>query len=78
MQRSNSAEVIAVRQKSASRRLNSYVKEIIFAAVVVLCAAAVAGAQTVSTLYTFVGGKTSGAGIASKSLPAARGRITGR
>jgi hypothetical protein len=72
MQRSNSAEVIAVRQKSASRRLNSYVKEIIFAAVVVLCAA------TVSTLYTFVGGKTSGAGIASKSLPAARGRITGR
>ncbi len=61
MQRSNSAEVIAVRPKTARRRVNSYVKQMIFAAAVVLCAAAVAGAQTVTTLYNFVGGKKSGA-----------------
>jgi hypothetical protein len=61
MQRSNSAEVIAVRPKPARRRVNSYVKQMIFAAAVVLCAAAVAGAQTVTTLYNFVGGKKSGA-----------------
>jgi hypothetical protein len=60
MQR-NSVEVIAVRPKPARRRVNSYVKQMIFAAAVVLCAAAVAGAQTVTTLYNFVGGKKSGA-----------------
>jgi uncharacterized repeat protein (TIGR03803 family) len=61
MQRSYSAEVIAVPQKSASPRVNSYVKKMIFAAAVLLCVAAVAGAQTVTTLYNFVGGKNSGA-----------------
>jgi uncharacterized repeat protein (TIGR03803 family) len=60
MQKSYSA-VIAVRQKSASRRVNSCVKPMIFAAAVVLCSVAVAGAQTVTTLYSFAGGKTSGA-----------------
>ena len=50
MQRSNSVEVIAVRQEPASRRVNSCVKKMIFAAAVVLCAGALAGAQTVSTL----------------------------
>jgi hypothetical protein len=38
MQRSNSVEVIAVRQEPASRRVNSCVKKMIFAAAVVLCA----------------------------------------
>jgi uncharacterized repeat protein (TIGR03803 family) len=61
MQRGNSVEVIAVRQEPASRRVNSCVKKMIFAAAVVLCAGAMAGAQTVSTLYNFVGGKNSGA-----------------
>lgn len=61
MQRSYSAEVIPVRRDSASGRASSRVKHMIFAAVVVLCAAAVAGAQTVTTLYNFKGGKTSGA-----------------
>ena len=61
MQRSYSVEVIAVREKRASRRVNSCAKKMIFAAMVVLCAAAVAGAQTVTTLYNFAGGKTSGA-----------------
>jgi uncharacterized repeat protein (TIGR03803 family) len=60
MQRSNSAEVIAVRQGPA-RRVNSNVKRMILAAAFLLCAGAMAGAQTVTTLYSFVGGKTSGA-----------------
>src|ERR1039458_2844100 len=60
MQRSNSAEVIAVRQEPA-RRVNSYVEGMILAAAFLLFAVAVAGAQTVTTLYSFAGGKTSGA-----------------
>jgi uncharacterized repeat protein (TIGR03803 family) len=60
MQRSNSAEVLAVRQEPA-RRVNSSVKGMILAAAFLLCAGAMAGAQTVTTLYNFAGGKTSGA-----------------
>jgi uncharacterized repeat protein (TIGR03803 family) len=59
MRRSIPAEVIAVHRPA--RRVNSYVKGIILAAAVVLLAGALASAQTVSTLYNFVGGKTSGA-----------------
>jgi len=60
MQRSISAEVLAVRQEPA-RRVSSSVKGMILAAAFLLCAGAMAGAQTVTTLYSFVGGKTSGA-----------------
>ncbi len=60
MQRSISAEVIALRQQR-TRRVNSSVKGMILAAAFLLCAGAMAGAQTVTTLYSFVGGKTSGA-----------------
>ncbi len=58
MQRSYSAEVIAVR--SQRTRVNSYGRGMILAAVLLLCAG-IAGAQTVTTLYNFVGGKKSGA-----------------
>src|SRR5258708_8417405 len=37
------------------------VKQIIFAAALLLCAGALAGAQTVATVYNFAGGTTSGA-----------------
>jgi hypothetical protein len=59
MRRSIPAEVIAVHRPA--RRVNSNVKGIILAAAVVLLAGSMAGAQTVTTLYNFVGGKTSGA-----------------
>jgi uncharacterized repeat protein (TIGR03803 family) len=59
MQRSNSAEIIAVR--GPARRVNSYVKGMILAAAFLALAGAMAGAQTVTTLYNFAGGKTGGA-----------------
>jgi len=37
------------------------VKEVIFAAAFLVCAGALAGAQTVATVYNFAGGTTSGA-----------------
>jgi uncharacterized repeat protein (TIGR03803 family) len=58
MQSSISAEVMVVRQNRARGRVNFHV--VILAAAFVLGAVAMAGAQTVTTLYNFVGGKTSG------------------
>jgi len=58
MPSSISAEVMVVRQKRARGRVKSHVGMIL--AAFVLWAGAMAGAQTVSTLYSFVGGKTSG------------------
>jgi uncharacterized repeat protein (TIGR03803 family) len=61
MRRKHSAEVIGVRLETAQSRVNSYLKKMILAAAVLLCAGAVAGAQTVATVYNFVGGSASGA-----------------
>jgi uncharacterized repeat protein (TIGR03803 family) len=58
MQKSFSAEVLDVRQKT---RLNSYIHKIIFTAAWLMCAGALAGAQTVATVYNFAGGTTDGA-----------------
>lgn len=60
MRSSNSAEVMVVRQKRARGRVKFHVKGIILAAAFVLSTVAMAGAQTVTTLYNFVGGKNSG------------------
>lgn len=60
MKSSNSAHAIQVRHAAVNSRF-SRLKPIMFAATLVLCAAAFAGAQTVSTVYNFAGGKASGA-----------------
>jgi uncharacterized repeat protein (TIGR03803 family) len=50
-----------MRQSVARARLNSIVNHLIFAAAFLLCVGALAGAQTVATVYNFAGGTTSGA-----------------
>ena len=52
---------LSVRQRVARMRQNSYLNSLIFAAAFLLCVGALAGAQTVATVYNFAGGTTSGA-----------------
>jgi uncharacterized repeat protein (TIGR03803 family) len=54
-------EALTTGQHEGRKASNSSLKQIIFAALFVMCAGALAGAQTVSTVYDFLGGKTSGA-----------------
>jgi uncharacterized repeat protein (TIGR03803 family) len=51
----------ALNLRHAATLLNSHFRRVFFSAIVVFCVAAVAGAQTVATVYNFAGGKTSGA-----------------
>lgn len=60
MKRSNFAPALDL-HPSRARRTRSIVAQICLAALWVLCATALAGAQTVTTIYNFAGGTTSGA-----------------
>jgi uncharacterized repeat protein (TIGR03803 family) len=55
------SEKLDARPKAALRSLNFCVNKIILVAAFLLCAGAVAGAQTLATVYNFAGGTTSGA-----------------
>lgn len=61
MKSSCSAKVSGVHRETATEPLNLYFRAMIFSAIFALCAVALAGAQTVTTVYNFAGGKTSGA-----------------
>src|SRR5437588_7796691 len=56
-----SGKVVGVRHQMAQAGLNGRMAKFIFAATILLCVGALAGAQTVSTVYNFAGGTTSGA-----------------
>src|SRR5437588_11385544 len=61
MHREYSAKVVGARYQMAQAGLNGRMAKFIFAAAILLCVGALAGAQTVATVYNFAGGTASGA-----------------
>lgn len=61
MKQSNSLPAVQVLRNAFESLLKSRANRVVLCALCMLCAAALAGAQTVSTIYNFAGGTTSGA-----------------